>query len=248
MRRLHRSLARSRASFIPSSRHCSKVVVVGDRAFPERGFVVAERMRRAEEVLARPDLPERVERQRIVVDRKTPHPDMERRAEICVHHQLLVAHCETALEPAGRMQDEIGAALHGGEHRHRALGHRLPVRNLRRGERPRTAQRKPEPPRELSDAPAAQRRLRVPNVGEPDRNAVEERKSPKITGAPGRSSWVRAQPAMVSASACAIAPALITGPIAPPRMNGTTTAHYWRGRRRGAPSSSCRRTPAANWR
>jgi hypothetical protein len=64
----------------------------------------------------------------------------------------------------------------------------------------------------------------VPNVGEPERSAVEDRKFPKITGAPGRSSWVRAQPAMVSASDCAMAPALVTGPIAPPRMKGTITA------------------------
>src|SRR3990170_3095931 len=40
----------------------------------------------------------------------------------------------------------------------------------------------------------------VPNVGEPERNDIDDRKLPKITGAPGRSSWVSAQPAMVSAS------------------------------------------------
>ncbi len=48
-----------------------------------------------------------------------------------------------------------------------------------------------------------------------------------MTGAPLRSNWVSAQPAMVSACACAIAPALVTGPIAPPRMNGTMTAAWF---------------------
>ncbi len=66
----------------------------------------------------------------------------------------------------------------------------------------------------------------VPNVGEPERSDIEDRKLPKMTGAPLRSSCVSAQPAMVSASDCAIAPALVTGPIAPPRMKGTTTAAW----------------------
>jgi glucose/arabinose dehydrogenase len=47
---------------------------------------------------------------------------------------------------------------------------------------------------------------------------------PKITGAPLRSNWVSAQPTMVSAKDCTIPPALVTGPIAPPRMKGTITA------------------------
>ena len=66
----------------------------------------------------------------------------------------------------------------------------------------------------------------VPKVGEPERSDIDDRKLPKITGAPGRSSCVSAQPAMVSASDWAIAPALVTGPMAPPRMNGTITAAW----------------------
>ena len=66
----------------------------------------------------------------------------------------------------------------------------------------------------------------VPKVGEPERSDMEERKLPKMTGAPDRSSCVSAQPAMVSASDWAMAPALVTGPMAPPRMKGTTTAHW----------------------
>ena len=64
----------------------------------------------------------------------------------------------------------------------------------------------------------------MPNVGLPERSDIEDRKLPKITGAPLRSSWVSAQPAIVSAKDCAMAPALVTGPIAPPRMKGTITA------------------------
>jgi hypothetical protein len=41
----------------------------------------------------------------------------------------------------------------------------------------------------------------VPKVGAPDRSDIDDRKLPKITGAPGRSSCVSAQPAIVSASA-----------------------------------------------
>ena len=202
-------------------------VVVGDCAFPERGLVVGERMRCAKEMLARPDLPERVERKRIVVDRKAAHPDMQRGAEIGVHHELLVAHREAALEPAGGMQDEIRAALDRRQHRHRAFLHRLPVGNLRRGERAGTAQaaaragaRAARRPASPAPAPACRRSA--------SRSAARSRTGNcrRSTGAPGRSSWVSAQPAIVSASAWAIAPALVTGPIAPPRMNGTTTAHW----------------------
>jgi hypothetical protein len=66
----------------------------------------------------------------------------------------------------------------------------------------------------------------VPKVGLPERIDIDDRKLPKITGAPLRSSWVNAQPAMVSASDWAMAPALVTGPIAPPRMKGTITAAW----------------------
>jgi len=44
-----------------------------------------------------------------------------------------------------------------------------------------------------------------------------------MAGAPGRTSWVRAIPTMASAWAWATAPAGVTGPIAPPRMNGQMT-------------------------
>src|SRR5215213_11476713 len=45
----------------------------------------------------------------------------------------------------------------------------------------------------------------VPKVGEPERSDIDERKLPKMTGAPGLSNCVSAQPAMVSARDWAIA-------------------------------------------
>ena len=66
----------------------------------------------------------------------------------------------------------------------------------------------------------------VPKVGEPERSEVELRKLPSTAGAPGRSSWVNATPTIASAIDWAMAPALVTGPMAPPRMKGTTTAHW----------------------
>ena len=45
---------------------------------------------------------------------------------------------------------------------------------------------------------------------------------PKITGAPGRTSWVRAAPASTSASTWASVPATVTGLMAPARMKGVT--------------------------
>lgn len=39
----------------------------------------------------------------------------------------------------------------------------------------------------------------VPKVGEPERSDIDDRKLPKMTGAPLRSSCVSAQPASVSA-------------------------------------------------
>ena len=48
-------------------------------------------------------------------------------------------------------------------------------------------------------------------------------KVPKITGAPGRQSCVKAIPASASARICVTVPAVVTGDIAPARINGETT-------------------------
>ena len=60
----------------------------------------------------------------------------------------------------------------------------------------------------------------MPKVGAPDCIEIEEAKVPKITGAPGRTSWVKAAPASTSARIWVSVPATVTGLIAPARMNG----------------------------
>ena len=67
----------------------------------------------------------------------------------------------------------------------------------------------------------------VPKVGEPVFRFTVVRKLPNTAGEPGRSSWPSATPTMTSAIDCATAPAIDTGPVAPPRMNGTTTGHWF---------------------
>ena len=62
-----------------------------------------------------------------------------------------------------------------------------------------------------------------PKVGAPDFSDIEDRKLPKTNGAPLRTSCAYAQTIMASATACATLAAVDTGPIAPERMNGTTT-------------------------
>src|SRR5574337_452601 len=80
--------------------------VVGDGALPEGGPIARERVRGPEEMLAWPYLAERVERQRLVVHREALHPDVQRGAEIDVHHEFFVAHDEGALEPARELPDD----------------------------------------------------------------------------------------------------------------------------------------------
>ncbi len=69
----------------------------------------------------------------------------------------------------------------------------------------------------------------VPKVGEPDCMSMLDRNDPKITGAPGRISWVSAMPDSASAICWTSAAGMVTGDIAPIRMNGVTT-HGWPAR------------------
>ena len=64
----------------------------------------------------------------------------------------------------------------------------------------------------------------MPNVGAPDFKDIDDKKLPKIAGAPGRSNCVSATHTIASAKHCASAPAVVTGPIAPPKIKGTITA------------------------
>ena len=66
----------------------------------------------------------------------------------------------------------------------------------------------------------------VPNVGEPDCMSMFERNDPKITGHPGRISWASAMPDSASAICCTSAAGMVTGDIAPIRMNGVSTTGW----------------------
>ena len=74
---------------------------------------------------------------------RVPHAEL-----IGVEDELLVAHREPALEPAGGVENEVRAAEDGRLHRVRRLVCRLCVRDLRRGERPARAEGNTEPARE----------------------------------------------------------------------------------------------------
>ena len=88
---------------------------------------------------------------------RVPHPEL-----VCVEDELLVAHCEPALEPAGCVQDEVRAAEHGRLHRVRGLVRRLRVGDLRRGQRSAGAERDAETPCERGHDVEDERRLRRP--------------------------------------------------------------------------------------
>ena len=155
-----------------------EAVVVGGRAVVERGLVVAQRVLRREEVLARSELVEAVERELVVVERHTLEPAVQGAAEVGVHHELLVAHHQPALQPARRVEHEVRAAQDRRHHRHRRLRHRLAVGDLRRVKAP--AQRSGRPTRRAS-WPTTSEPIAgsgVPNVGEPDRSAIDDRKLP----------------------------------------------------------------------
>ena len=62
----------------------------------------------------------------------------------------------------------------------------------------------------------------VPKVGAPDCMEMELAKLPKTTGAPGRTSWVKAMPARPSARVWVMTPTGVTGAMAPDRMKGVT--------------------------
>ena len=66
----------------------------------------------------------------------------------------------------------------------------------------------------------------VPNVGEPDCMSMLDRNEPKITGQPGRISCASAMPVSASAICCTSAAGIVTGDIAPIRMNGVSTTAW----------------------
>ena len=68
----------------------------------------------------------------------------------------------------------------------------------------------------------------VPNAGAPDCMSTFDVKPPYITGAPGRTTWVRVIPASASAFCSTSAPASVTGAIAPARVNGVMQMTWFR--------------------
>ena len=63
----------------------------------------------------------------------------------------------------------------------------------------------------------------VPNVGAPDCIETALEKVPKMTGAPGLTSWVKQIPAIASARIWVQVPTTVTGDIAPASMKGEMT-------------------------
>ena len=123
------ALARWVASRPPSSSHCSKRVVVGDLRAVEGRLEVGQGVAVAEEMEARAVLADRVEGLAVLgqvdpVDEDRGHP-----ALVVVEDELLVADGEAALEPAGRVEDEV----HAGEDRRLERGRRF-VGGLRIGD------------------------------------------------------------------------------------------------------------------
>ncbi len=66
----------------------------------------------------------------------------------------------------------------------------------------------------------------VPNVGEPDCMSMLDRNEPKMTGAPGRISCDSAMPDNASVICWTSAAGIVTGDMAPIRMNGVRTTGW----------------------
>src|SRR5580692_7003429 len=78
-------------------------------------------------------------------------------------------------------------------------------------------------PRKRANCPAPKAALTysgVPKAGDPDFMSTFEVKLPYTMGAPGFTIWARVSPARNSACARVKAPAMVTGAIAPARVNG----------------------------
>ena len=84
-------------------------VVVGERRAIEGVLEIGLRVGAAEEVLAGPDLAHRIERLAVRRQIDAREQRVHHAGLVRVHHELLVAHGETALEPACGVQHEIDA-------------------------------------------------------------------------------------------------------------------------------------------
>src|SRR5215217_1030330 len=103
-----------------------------------------ERVGGTEEVAALADLLVRAERQARLVDLQRRELVPQHPQQLDVDDELLVARHEAALEPAGRVHDEVGAGQERRQQRHQRLVGALRVGRLARGQAAAAAERQPE--------------------------------------------------------------------------------------------------------
>ena len=112
--------------------------VVQQVRLPERRLEVRLRMRAAQVVTTRPDLADRIHRLRVFVDVDAPGEVMQGAKLIGIHHELLEADYQPALQPAAGVQHEVHARQQPHVQAVRRLVGRLRIRQFRAAERPRT--------------------------------------------------------------------------------------------------------------
>ena len=176
----------------------------------------------------------RAPRSRIASSASSSAPTRARRRERLEHAQhlevereLLVRGREPALEPAGRVQDEVAPARACVAHSDMRLGRGLGVERVRRAQPAAAAERQPVAAGELAAGERAEHRL-----GHAERRAAaahvdgrEERA--EEAGAPGRIACAIATPVSASATCSARPPATLTGAVAPASRNGVTITGWF---------------------
>ena len=147
--------------------------------------------------------------------------------QLDVDDELLEAGDQAALEPAGGVHHPVGAGQERRQHRHQRLVAGLRVGHLRGREPAAGAERQPEVAGDLAGAEQADAGLR----------RAERRRartacrcwrgtSRRPPGRPGRISCESAMPDSASAICCTSAAGIVTGDIAPIRMNGVSTTGW----------------------
>jgi hypothetical protein len=117
-------------------------------------------VRGTQEMPAVTDLLVRAEGQRLLVDlqRRELHP--QHLQQLDVDDELLIAADQAALQPAGRVHDEVGTGQEGGQQRHQRLVGGLRVGGLRRVQPAAGAERQTVVPGQLTGAQQAEGGLR----------------------------------------------------------------------------------------
>ena len=89
-------------------------IVVGQRRTVECSLEIGLGVGAAEEMLAWANLADRVHCLAVFAEVIAAQQLVHLAQLVAVHHELLIAGHQPALEPAGRLQHEVGAAHHGG--------------------------------------------------------------------------------------------------------------------------------------